>query len=493
MQLEDFQIEARQRIDKEFLHGRKIGLQLPTGSGKTEIAIDFLKNELLQDRKSIFVVRSIKLIDQTWERFIPHFPTCGIIRATDSRRNTSSPINIMSIDTFKSWYQKGESLPYEFSTARSVIIDEAHDCSGEDNAYIDMIRQSRAEKILGLSATFQRIGRKAHVIWDNIIAEVSGWDLLNKGWLPHLKIFSPKVHYSTAGVTLNASGDFNSKSLVSILEADKFFYSDLRDEYEKRGGRETNVINFCIDIEHCKTVYHKILGWGGNPILFHSNLSTAEEKAEKAKLNDCIRSNKPFTICSVNMLSRGVDIPCLKMAFMLRPTTSEVLYRQQVGRLTRGKDDVQLIDLSLNSKKFSHPYNLLKPDVVAFEESLRSEKNEMHTCGVCYATYDLRYVADKAVCPSCGIPLDWNATRQDKKAMETLDVGLEENDTRNQKLTNKYESNMKQIRKNIFLKKKFNLHPHWEYSKLYKDNLVTNKKDLEKLWHELKHTPYKTE
>ena len=40
-------------------------------------------------------------------------------------------------------------------------------------------------------------------------------------------------------------------------------------------------------------------------------------------------------LCSVDVVSEGTDVPAVSAAILLRPTQSEALYLQQVGRILR--------------------------------------------------------------------------------------------------------------------------------------------------------------
>ena len=477
MELRDYQHKCLNDIYHSLKKNKSTALQAPTGSGKTEIAIEFIKRCVRQNYRCLFIIRSIKLINQTYDRFAPHFPNCGVIRSTDRRRKKDSLVNILSVDTYLNWKNSNKDI-YEFDKADVIIVDEAQDCSGFDNGYVKMLNESNAKKILGLSATFQRIGRKGHNFWDNIICNLSGWELRAKNILPPLIRKAPDISYSLAGVKINASGDYSSSKVMSILEADKFFYSSFDKEFKEYGIGKKSIL-FCINIKHAEQMKKRVAELGGHPILFHSGMSMKDASKAKEELNNKIKNNKEFCICSVNMLSRGVDIPCLEVGFMLRPTCSEVLYRQQVGRLTRGHKPVTLIDLTTNSRKFSHPYTLLPADTETYKGSLRVEKNECITCESCFIVLEKQHQKNNK-CIVCGGKVKLEKGHSPNRDRKTLDIGLTEVED------DPIEKNEKIIRKGKFIKDKYRLDPHYEYTYLYKHKKKEILKSIENLFSKIK-------
>ena len=422
--LYDYQQEIADSVYKLLPETKWLALQLPTGSGKTEIAIDLIKRFLRSGKKCLFVVRSVNLVNQTYDRFVKHFPLVGIIRAKDRRRSMDSLISIMSIDTYIK-HKDYREIP-ELDDASFVVIDEAHDLAGDMNEYLSFVRLKCKDKlVLGLSATFQRIGKKGHKIWNAILYPLSGEDLRLRGRLPDLKILAPKIHYSTAGVSVNPSGDYSSNQIMKRLDADKHFYNDFIKVFKEHGLGKNSII-FCCNIAHTKQVQSILWGIKGlNPVIYHSALPTAELSRQRNRL-DFLRERKmPFTIINVNMLSRGVDIPEIDIGFLIRPTASEVLYRQIVGRLTRGKKPVTLIDLTTNSLKFAHPYQLLEPERTNATRLKVQDKQDTKRCELCFVI--LRRAMFKCneegkfICPACNGEQPEKV--DDRKTFENVELG----------------------------------------------------------------------
>lgn len=60
-------------------------------------------------------------------------------------------------------------------------------------------------------------------------------------------------------------------------------------------------------------------------------------------------------LVSCNMISEGFDVPACDLAVLARPTESEIVYSQQLGRVLRGRArEVAVLDLALNLRRRWH-------------------------------------------------------------------------------------------------------------------------------------------
>lgn len=353
MKLRDYQLSQVEKVREAFKKYKKVGLQLPTGAGKTEIAIEITKKLLLKKKKIAFAVSSIDLIDQTYNRFIKVFSPdlLSVIRANDPRKRNSK-ICIISIDT----YVRRELIP-EIQDVDFFIIDEAHEAVA--NKYKKLFKEFNGKYFLGLSATFQKVGNKYHGFWEHFIADIDGSFLWKEGHLPKLRIMCPDINYSLKGVK-TSNGDYVNSEVYNKINTSAV-YSNFSKQFYKFGMNKKSIC-FCVSIKHAKSIHNTLKDIGFlNSIIYHSDLTADEIKSAKKKIKHFDSNNIPFSIVSVDKVSKGFDLPSLSVAFMLRPTKSLVKYRQQVGRLTRGAEDVLLIDMTINTYSFGHPYILVSP------------------------------------------------------------------------------------------------------------------------------------
>jgi transposase len=71
-------------------------------------------------------------------------------------------------------------------------------------------------------------------------------------------------------------------------------------------------------------------------------------------------------VFSIDVFSEGVDVPNVEMVMLLRPTTSEILWLQQIGRglrQTPGKEFLTVVDLVGNHRSSDERYRWIKKHV----------------------------------------------------------------------------------------------------------------------------------
>src|ERR1700732_2231094 len=98
-------------------HRRPI-LQLPTGSGKTRIAAEIVLGSPSKERRAIFVVPRISLIEQTVAAFEREgIWNIGVLQGRHFRTNLNAPVQIASAQTL---------ARRDIPKADVVVINECH-------------------------------------------------------------------------------------------------------------------------------------------------------------------------------------------------------------------------------------------------------------------------------------------------------------------------------------------------------------------------------
>ena len=106
-------------------------------------------------------------------------------------------------------------------------------------------------------------------------------------------------------------------------------------------------------------------------------------------------------LVSVDVISEGTDVPNVSAAILLRPTKSEGLYMQQVGRILRPK-------LNKTAIVLDHVQNTLTHGFVdderewSLKQKVKRKKNAdkapaVQTCKQCFACFP-----PQRICPCCG-------------------------------------------------------------------------------------------
>jgi hypothetical protein len=97
---------------------------------------------------------------------------------------------------------------------------------------------------------------------------------------------------------------------------------------------------------------------GIRAVAVHTGQSSAPRHESLAALSTC----ELEVLFAVDIFNEGVDVPAIDTVLMLRPTTSSVLFLQQVGRGLRiapGKDRLIVVDFVGNHRTFLLPLRIL--------------------------------------------------------------------------------------------------------------------------------------
>ena len=336
----------------------------------------------------------------------------------------------------------------------------------------------RNTKFLGLSATFQRLGGKYHSHWDSFVAEISGFDLQKRGFIPPLRILAPPPKYNIDRVKITG-GEYNSKELTKEMDK-RAVYSDFNKYFSMYGINQPSIC-FCPTIEYATIINSKIQDLGfKNSLLYHSQLSTEKIKSVLNRLHELNDKGEPFCLVSVDKVSKGFDMPKIKTAFMLRPTKSIVKYRQQAGRLTRGTDEVLLVDMTCNSLEHGHPYFLIPPEVEHIEKKV---KPEYLKCIHCYMLYPRKM----EFCPFC-YKTNSREGESSRDIVHKKDVDLVQIDFRQAEIDaerekiKKHYNHSHNIKDNFLRKKGIFVDEKWVVSNTYKkvgDKIINKDKLIE--------------
>lgn len=382
--LSDYQVNSVNLISNALRKGfRRIGIQLPTGGGKTAIAKHIIEKSLGKKKRVFFILRGNKLMEKTLKVFneLPH----GVIWANQTK-NIHSRLMFVSAPTYITSRKKWAK---QFKTGDLFFIDEAHDCTAE--GYKSLLEDIPPEATkLGMTATFLMVDGKGHKYWEDFVVPATGFELEELGYLPHLEVFCPPVDYDLKDA--GSGKDYNRNKLFKVIKKSKVLYGDIIKNYKLHNPDKLPTIAFCINIQHCVEIGNLFSSIGVRPLIIHSKLSQKRKDNFDKNFYYCLDNNIPFIVCSVDMMSRGVDYPELQVGLHLRPTKSKLLWIQQVGRLTRKihydtevREVVKLLDFSKNFQTHGHPYKYHEPQREDKKKrpTGKSKKSKTRDCSNC--------------------------------------------------------------------------------------------------------------
>ena len=304
-------------------------IQIPTGGGKTIIAKHLIEHFITENKRVLFIVPKIILMEQTIKVLSSLDPQ--LIHGNKAFDKTHQ-IFISTIQTIS----RRKEITFDV-----IFIDEIH--YGFDGKMIDaLIKQNPKARIIGLSATpYDKNGKLIHG-FDFVINKYDMKYLINEGYL------SPLISYELVKPNLSnvkiTAGDYNLKELGAVV-CNKYLITEVLYSTKELIEQSKKTIVFAVNIQHAKLleIGYKELGFeaksihsllGKNEI--NERLQWFEEESIKAKI-----------LLSVTMLTTGFDLPQTDCAVIARPTKSQNLYKQMVGRILRladGKENATLLD-----------------------------------------------------------------------------------------------------------------------------------------------------
>jgi superfamily II DNA or RNA helicase len=238
-------------------------------------------------------------------------------------------------------------------------------------------------------------------------------ELIRRGMLINPDVYASPVVPDLSDLKVNKEGDYNLQDLASRVDKPKITGSAVA-HYTKicPGAR---AIVFCSSIDHARHVAEEFnaAGYKFDLLVGAPHMSDAERTAVNKKL----RRGEIHGACTVDLVSEGYDLPDLEACIMLRPTASEALFLQQVGRVMRpssGKTVCHLLDHvgnvgTLIDGEFKRKHGLpneerswtldgrKKKKKKAKDEPEDLEKVEIKQCPQCFTTHEAA-----PSCPRCG-------------------------------------------------------------------------------------------
>lgn len=329
--LRDYQTDAIVKLRKSLSSGNKRPVvQMPTGAGKTIAAAEIVRMAREKGKRVLFCVPALSLIDQTVEKFEKHdIWEIGVIQSMHERTDPTQPVQVCSVQTLA----RRKILP----EADLVIVDECHVMFKFYETWFDS-PQWKDIPVVGLTATpwAKGMGR----IYDDLIIGTTTQELIDLKHLSDFKVFAPS-HPDLTGVA-TVAGDYNKRQLGTAMDK-KPLVADIVSTWLEKGQYRPTIC-FAVNRTHAKHIQSLFLD-AGIPTGYMDAYTNMEERAKIAKQ---FADGDLKVVCNVGVLTTGVDwnVHCIILA---RPTKSEILYTQMIGRGLRtaeGKDHCLVLDHS---------------------------------------------------------------------------------------------------------------------------------------------------
>ena len=330
MKLRPYQLDAVSAVIAARKRGvKRMLLALPTGAGKTVIFAELIRHA----RHEVLVLaHRDELLVQAKEKI-----EAALARANDTRvvdiergqRRASRKAQVV-VASIRSLHEGRIGRALMGRQIHLVIYDECHHAVAESNrAVLEAIGVFEPDwpgTLVGVTATTRRAdGRGLGEVFQEIVAERSLQDMIGEGYLRPLRGLRIETKVSLGPVAMSGE-DFDPESLEEAVDVETRNQLVARSIVELCRDRRT--IAFCVGVRHAEN-----LGRALNELGVRAGMVCGEmPKADRARTLRMFREGKLRVITNVGVLTEGFDDPGVSAIAMVRPTRSESLYLQCVGR-----------------------------------------------------------------------------------------------------------------------------------------------------------------
>lgn len=368
-------------IEKAISSTESTLIQIPTGGGKTLMAKEIASVLISQYHKQVlFVAPKIILMEQTAKVF--------------------ASLNPQIMHGLENWNQKHPLLVSTIQTASRrdlepdvIIIDEIH--YGFEGVMIEKLMKDKPNaRIIGLSATPYDKNGKLLSGFKLILDKYDLKYMIQNSYLVPLEAFQ-LVHIRNLDKVKVIGGDYNLKELSKVVSNNQTIL-EIVDSSLDYIAQYKKAIVFAVDINHAELLAKAYQHADINAVALHSKMTQEAINSEIERFTN----GEIKVLVSVLMLTTGFDVPDTDLAIIARPTKSQNLYKQMVGRILRiapNKTHAVLLDCGNVIENLGEPLEPIK------ETEIKQTSNK-HTCPMCHSeNLKLKKEADCScwICQEC--------------------------------------------------------------------------------------------
>lgn len=404
MELRPYQKETVELILNNIKKGIKSQLiNSPTGSGKTFISANVIKELNKINKKVWFIVANEPLVMQTYNEFNKFDLDKSVIKSgLDKYYKQNSKNQIAMLQTL---VKRNLNIEPDI-----LFFDEADFCS--KGKMVKKIKEKYPNaQIIGVTGT--PTNAKGYLLdgFDFYHEVITVRELQKLGFLSIDKNFIPLTP-DLKNVRVMTTGEFNEEDLDKACNQ-TYLIEDIINTYKKVNCGYKGIV-FAININHAEKLQEAFCNAGINAGLIHSKM----KKFQRDYWLEAHAKGRIQMLVNVGILTRGYNDTEIIDCIFARPTNSLPLYLQSVGRLARidnsGKNFFRLFDYAGNIERFglwSEP-RLYSPE----NEVKREIEYRPIVCPSCFSV-----IYEKTnTCPECDFILKQQQETREREIQENL-------------------------------------------------------------------------
>ena len=225
-----------------------------------------------------------------------------------------------------------------------IIVDEVH--HGGAKTYQSIFEYFNPKFLLGITATPERTDDfNIYQLFNyNVAYEIRLEDAMKE------ELLCPFHYFGISDILIDGKSLDEKTSIKNLTSDERVEHILDKSRYYSYSGEKLHCLIFVSKVEEAKILVEKFLEKNIKAVALSSENSDNEREEAIKKLEQ----GEIDYIVSVDIFNEGVDIPCVNQVILLRPTTSAIVYIQQLGRGLRkykNKDYTVVLDFIGNYEK----------------------------------------------------------------------------------------------------------------------------------------------
>lgn len=327
---------------------RRPAVVLPTGAGKTVIfshlASEFIKK---YGTRVMILVHRDELADQAINKLRQISPELSVGKVKAGDNEIFADVIVASVQTLASERRRNQVLkPPSIIPVKPIgliITDECH--HGSAPTYRKIYDAWPDTLNAGFTATMARGDGKGGLgdVWQDVVYTRSVLNMIGNGYLVDVKAKTVDVSGLDLGSVKKSGGDYQAGALgTALLDSDALKF--IADAYQEHASDRPGIV-FTPTVETAQQTAETFNHRG----IITETVSGETSREERTRIFKNFREGRTQVLANCMVLTEGFDAPWASCAVIARPTQSQPLYVQMVGRVLRtypGKADALVLDVT---------------------------------------------------------------------------------------------------------------------------------------------------
>jgi len=379
VQLRDYQDESVANLIASLRAGENPLCVLPTGAGKSLVLASLLAKlnckALVLTHVAELLTQNSKALRRVAPSLSQSFFAAGLKEKDPTAQVVFGSVQSVfrSLDSFR--------IPRKL-----LVIDEAHLCPRNSSAmYSQVFSHFMGARRVGLTATPKRLDSGSLVdgddAWFNSIAHsVETSYLIQRGFLLPLVGVTTEMQADLSQVQMRG-GDYIPSQAAAAVQSSLPIDIAVAKACRYARKRKSWLV-FAASIEHAFDIQQQLTANGVSAAVVTSK-SSDEEREQAIEM---YRSGEVRALVNVGVLTTGFDAPATDCIICMRPTQSDILWQQILGRgmrLSDGKSNCLLLDFVGNLDRLggvgsiTESFDMRSPEAVARARALVEKKRKV--------------------------------------------------------------------------------------------------------------------